>query len=503
MKHWKNTVMRLAVAGLVGGFLAAGATAGALAQAKTSIVVAQTSDTLTLDPSTDTSPISLNLFKNIFDQLTDIRSDGSVGPLLATEWESSPDATVWTFTIKQGVKWHDGTDLTVDDVVWSFQKVMADDKSPVNAYLAGVEKVEAEGTDKVKFTLKAPFAPFDRQVSLISIIPQKAYEELGATFAQKPVGSGPYRVLTWVKDDRIELEAIDDYHAGQAKFEKVIFRPVPSESARTAALLSGELDIVPILPPAFMDTIANRDGVKVEKVQSNRVLYLGFDTTQGVLADVKLRQAIDHAIDRKAITENLLRGLGVPLGQIVAPVTFGYDDSIEPTPYDPELAKKLLAESNYKGEAILFQFPSNRYAFGQEVAQAVAGYLNAVGIKLDMQGMEYSAFFPLWVNRKLNGMHMFAFGPSIMDAELPLRSLYEEGPSRGYWATDEVNDLIRRQRAEPDPEKRKELISQVWKLSKENVPYSILYNEIQGYGISEGVEWTPRPDERLLFGPNE
>src|SRR5690606_4693769 len=121
----------------------------------------------------------------------------------------------------------------------------------------------------------------------------------------------------------------------------------------------------------------------------------------------------------------------------------------------------------------------------------------------DMQGMEYSAFFPLWVNRKLNGMHMFAFGPSIMDSELNLRSLYEEGPSRGYWATEEVNDLVRRQRAEADPEKRKELIGQVWKLSKENVAYSILYNEIQGYGISEGVEWKPRPDERLLFGPNE
>jgi peptide/nickel transport system substrate-binding protein len=108
----------------------------------------------------------------------------------------------------------------------------------------------------------------------------------------------------------------------------------------------------------------------------------------------------------------------------------------------------------------------------------------------------------LWANRKLNGMHMFAFGPSIMDAELLLRSLYEEGPSRGYWASEEVNELVRKQRAERDPEKRKALISQVWRLSKENVAFSILYNEIQGYGIAEGVDWMPRPDERLLFGPN-
>src|SRR5690606_20188994 len=106
---------------VIGGAVAMAGTAGALAQAKTSIVVAQTSDTLTLDPSVDTSPISLNLYKNIYDQLTDIRSDGSVGPLLATEWEASEDATVWTFTIKQGVKFHDGSDLTVDDVVFSFK----------------------------------------------------------------------------------------------------------------------------------------------------------------------------------------------------------------------------------------------------------------------------------------------------------------------------------------------------------------------------------------------
>jgi peptide/nickel transport system substrate-binding protein len=188
---------------------------------------------------------------------------------------------------------------------------------------------------------------------------------------------------------------------------------------------------------------------------------------------------------------------------VVAPVTFGYDKSVATTSYDPQLAKKLLSESGYSGQPIVFQFPSNRYAFGQEVAQAVAGYLQQVGIKVDMQGMEYSAFFPLWVNRRLNGMHMFAFGPSIMDAELPLRSLYEEGPSRGYWASPQVNQLIAQQRAETNPEKRKELIGKVWQLSKENVAYSVLYNEIQGYGIRDGVEWRPRPDERLLFGPNE
>jgi peptide/nickel transport system substrate-binding protein len=499
MKKWLRratiVAMGLCLAAAPAGFVAA-------QDAPSRVVVAQSSDTLTLDPSVDTSPISLNLFKNIYDQLTDIKADGSVGPLLASSWESSEDAKVWTFTIKPNVKFHDGSALTIDDVVWSFTKIMADKKSPVAAYLAGVEKVEADGADKVKFTLKTPFAPFDRQVSLISILPQKIYEERGASFAQNPVGSGPYKVVKWVKDDRIELEAFADYHGGKVKYQQVVFRPVPSESARTAALLSGELDIVPILPPAFMETLATREGIRVEKVQSNRVVYLGFDVNVAPLDNVKLRQAIDFAIDRDALTKQLLRGLGAPVGQIVAPVTFGYDPSIKPTAYDPEKAKQLVAESGYKGEPILFQYPNNRYAFGQEVAQAAAGYLRAVGINVDLQGMEYSAFFPLWLNKKLNGMHMFAFGPSIMDAELPLRSLYETGPARAYWSNEEVNSLIKQQRATADPAARKKLISQIWKISKENVPYAILYNEIQGYGIRDGIDWQPRPDERLLFGPN-
>ena len=224
-----------AAIGVMGLCLALGSTDLAAAQDASRVVVSQSSDTLTLDPSVDTSPISLNLFKNIYDQLTDIKADGSVAPLLASSWESSKDAKVWTFTITPNVKFHDGSALTIEDVVWSFTKIMADKKSPVAAYLSGVEKVEADGADKVKFTLKEPFAPFDRQVSLISILPQKIYEERGASFAQNPVGTGPYKVVKWVKDDRIELEAFADYHGGKAKYQQVIFRPVPSESARTSA----------------------------------------------------------------------------------------------------------------------------------------------------------------------------------------------------------------------------------------------------------------------------
>jgi len=479
-------------------FAAAPMTTPAAAQSG-QLVVAPSSDVLTLDPSLDTSPISLNVFKNIYDQLTDITADGSVAALLATHWEAGQNATVWTFTIKTDAKFHDGSPVTVDDVIWSYQKIIDDPKSPVRAYLTKVKSIEKVADDKLRFNLSAPFAAFDRQVSLISILPRKIYEERGAGFAQNPIGSGPYKVIRWIKDDRVEMEAFAGYHGGAPKIKTVIFRPVPSESARAAALSSGEVDIVPLLPPALVDRMSSRKSVRVEKVASNRVIYLGFDVNNPVLSNLKLRQAIDMSIDRNTITTRLLRGLGHPIGQVVAPVTFGYDPAIKPTAYNADAARKLLKESGYNGEPIVFQYPNNRYAFGEEVAQAVVGYMKAVGINVEMQGMDYSAFFPLWTSKKLNGMHMFAFGPSIMDADLPLGSLYETGPARAYWSNAKVNELIAQQRAETDPVKRRAEIGQIWQLSKENVPYVILYNEVQAYGIKDNVKWTARPDERLLF----
>lgn len=460
------------------------------------LVVAQSSDILTLDPSVDTSPISLNVFKNIYDQLTNIDREGNVQPQLASSWESNEDATTWTFTIEPDVTFHDGSKMTIDDIIWTYEMIMDNPSSPVATYLTMVKDVKTVGDDQVQFTLSQPFAPFDRQVSLISILPQKVYEEMGPkAFSREPVGSGPYKVLEWVKDDHLSLEAHADYWGEKPSIREVTVRPVPSESSRASGLETGELDIVPILPPSSVQRLEGSDTVDVRRVASNRVLYIGFNTENPLLTE-PLRQAADMAIDREAITQQLLGGLGEPLGQIVAPVTFGFDESIEPTPYDPEKARELVASSGYDGTPIKFQFPNNRYAFGEEVAQAVAGYLEEVGINAELEGMEYEAFFPLWTGDKLDSMHMFAYGPSIMDAELPLGSLYASG-GRGYWDTDEVDALIAKQRAETDPDERAEIIGEIWQLSKEAVPYSILYNEIQAYGVSSDVDWQPRPDERL------
>jgi len=470
-----------------------------IAAEKDTVVVSQASDVLTLDPMLDTSPISFNVFRNIFDALTRVEADGSVSPLLAQSWTPSAEATVWEFTIRGGAKFHNGQPVTAQDVAWSYQRLANETKSPVRTYISKVKSVEVIEPNKVRFTLSEPYAPFDRQVSLISIVPKKAFEEMGAAqFALTPVGAGPFKVVIWKKDDRVELEAFGEYWGGAPKIKKLVFKPVPSESARAAALASGELDVVPILPPALVDSLGSRQGVTVKRVESNKIVYLGFDVNNPLLSDVRVRKAIDMGVDRNSISRRLLRGLGKPSGQVIAPVTFGYASDINPTAFDAKQAKELLAQTTYKGEKIVFQYPTNNLAFGQEVAQAIANYLGNIGINVELQGMEYSAFFPLWANRKLNGIHLFAYGPSIMDADLILGSLYEK-TGRLYWIDPQVQDLVQKQRAEADPTKRRAIIGEILKLSAQNLPYAPLYNEVHAYGIQNRVKWVPRPDERLYF----
>jgi peptide/nickel transport system substrate-binding protein len=467
----------------------------ASAQNADKVTVALPSDTPSLDPTIDTSPIGVNIRLNIFDQLTDIAPDGTVQPRLAVSWEASPDALVWTFTLRENTKFHDGKPVTIDDVIWTYNKIINDTKSPVRTYLSKIKSMERLSDNKLRITLVEPFAPFDRQVSLVSIVPKEAYERLGPTqFNQTPIGSGPYKVLRWVKDDRIEMEAFADYWEGAPKVKNTAFRPVPAEAARVASLLSGDIDVVPMLPPVLAQRLDGRGGAKAQKVDSYKVIYLGYDVTNGILGNLDFRKAVDASIDRETITSKLLRGFGQPIGQMVTPVSFGYDKSIPATKYDPETAKTLIKSSGYNGEKIIIQYPNNNFNAGDEVMQAVAGYMKAVGINVELQPMEYTAFFPAWAGRKLNSMHGFSYGPTTLDSDLPLTSLYETGRSRGYWSDPKADELIRAQRAEPNAEKRKALISQIWKLSKDNVVYSPLYAETHAWGIRDRVRITPRPD---------
>lgn len=460
------------------------------------LVVGRPTDARTLDPAMDTSDIGRGVFKNIFDQLIDIAGDGSAEAGLAVSWTTNDDASVWEFALREGVRFPNGSTLTAEDVLFSFERIMTNEASPMRTYTRLIKQVVAPGPMTVRFELSEPFTPFLRQLSLVPIVPKYAYEQTGRDFAVEAEGSGPYRVVEWVRDGRMVFRANDDYWRGAPAIKEVVLRPIPADNSRVAALLSGEIDVMPALPPSSLRQLEADADLEIQTIASNRVVYLASNVRHPLLSDPKLRRAIDLSINREAIVSRLLRGSGKAEGQLVAPSVFGYDPAFTPVQQDVEAARALVAESSYDGTVIPLQYASNRFPFAAEVAQAVAGFLDAIGVKVALQGMEYTAMFPLWANMELPALHLFSFGPTSMDASLVINSLFNTRP---YFDSDEARALNLEQLAASDETERQAIISRLWQLNRDQAGYLPLYNEFQSFGSRRSVAFTARADEHIQF----
>lgn len=468
--------------------------AGAAMAAPEKLTVALPGDLPGLDPSKDTSPLGFNYRLNVYDALTELQRDGQMRGRLAESWESSEDLKTWTFKLRPGVKFHDGSEFTADDVVFTIERVLADEKTPLRTYVRLVEKVEAVDDLTVRFTLIQPYSLFFRQISYVNIMSRDYHDKVGDDgYATKPVGTGPYKLVEWVKDDRFVLEANPDYWRGAPAIKTATFRPIPAEASRATALLSGEVDLVPSLPPSLLAQLERSDKVKTGVAQGFRTIFLAFNSTVAPLNDPKIREAIDVSINRNAIAEQLLRGLGKPTGILVPPMNIGYDPTLTPTAFDPEKAKQLVAEAGYKGETISIQYPSNNIAMANEVVQAIAGYMTEVGLKVELKPMEFTAFFPVWLQAKVDSAYFFAFGSSQYHAETVLTTMFTKG-SHAYEVDEEIDRLVNAAKAEADPAKQQEMLSDAFKRSNANRWHLPLYDEMQAYGMQPSIEYNPWPD---------
>ena len=462
-----------------------------------SVTAALATDVRSLNPIMDGS--ARPILNSVFDQLVIIQADGSIAPSLATAWESNAGATQWTFTTRTDAKFHDGTPVTVDDIVFSYSQIL---KSPTSNQLGSVNMVdtmEKVAADKVKFNLKQPFSYFPRQTSLTSIVPMAKYDEVG--FQNAPIGSGPYRVVSWSSGQPVVLEAFADYWGVKPAFQTVTMVPAPQPDTRLTGLQATASNSF-ALSPLTSDQVAvaeGGDGLSVVSRPSNFVSYLSFNVTKAPYNDLKLRQAINQAIDREAITRTIYRGKAKPIGQMVASVTFGYDPAIGPAKYDVAAARRLLSESSYNGETLVFEYPTDgELQSSNDLAQAIQGYLQAVGIKVDLQGRASTAFIPAVQRKQMQGMFMFSWRPSLMDAALVLNRSFRTA-DWGYAENPELDRLVAAQSSESDPAKRAALISQIWKLNEAQVYFAPIYTDEYHYGLrSRVVAYTPRADGYII-----
>ncbi len=464
------------------------------------LVIGLTSDAMSLDPHDVNDVVSYNVWMNIFETLLYRSPDLKIEPLLASSYKMNNDTT-WEFKLRKGVKFHNGEEIRASTVQFNLERLMKPGNKLKGSLSEYIERVDTPDDDTVRIITKFPIPYLDNVLCYVpGIISPKYLQEKGPSYiARNPLGSGPYRFMRWVRDDHIALEANESYWRGAPAVKKVIFRPIPDASTRVAGLQNGELSIITEVPPSLVQRVEQRGHSTVSKVPGMFVAFVALDNTRGgPVADKRVRRAIALAIDTDTIINKVVGGYGVKLALPYPPSHFGYDPEIKPHPYNPTEARKLLAEAGYPdGFDFTLNSPSGRWGNDKEIAEAVAGYLQKVGIKASVRLHEGGAFLTKLFAHDLHPAYLGRFGDVTWDAGSALFRMLRSGSLFSNFRSPRIDALIDEGRLTTDPQKRLKIYSEVAKLIQEEVPYAFTYQFYYLYGINERVNWQGRPDEQM------
>jgi len=474
----------------------------------------------TLEPARELSNVGTRVTYSIFDTL--IRRDflgspdgggSELKPHLATKWERvSPSELV--VTLREGVKFHNGDELTSEDVAYTFREGrLWGDKAEIpggRPYFGVLASVEPVDRYTVRFRTRVPDVLLEQRLAswCAWIVNKRAYEELGFQgYSRQPVATGPYRVVSHNAADETVLEAFDDYFMGRPTARRVVFKRVPELAARVAGLVAGDYDLITNVPPDQVDVIGGYDDIDVRTVVLANVHVLAFSAKDKLLADKRIRQALACAIDRQHLVDTLWQGMAkVPASHNFPEYGQMFVEG-RALPYDPEKAKALLAEAGYKGEPVVYRTQANYYTNALEAAQILIEQWKAVGINASLQVVENST------QMRGEGAQIFNWSNSTRLPD-PLGAIWVAwGPdgeiqTAGHWqSAEEFNRLGRALEAEVDPAERKALFAKMLDTWEDEAPATILYQPSESYAIKKSIAWRPttfyfmdlRPDN-LSFG---
>ena len=469
---------------------------------KDTVVIAQGVDATTLDPHMHQETPTYNVCMNIYDGLVRRNTKEEIVPNLAVSWKILNDTT-WQFKLREGVKFHNGEEFDANAVKFSIERVInPKTHSPQISDLSAIDHVDVIDKYTVNIVTKKPYPILLARLCNHMIIPPKYTQEKGADYlALHPVGTGPYKFKKWYKDEKIELVANKDYHFGEPKVKKLIFRPIPEASSRIAELLTGGVDIITNVPPDKIKEIEKSKNARVSGAPSARVIFVVLDMTrESPLKSKKVRQALNYAVDVDSIIKYVLNGNGYRVATPLTPAHFGYDPTIKPYPYDPKKAKELLKEAGYPhGFKMTLLSPSGRYLMDKDVAQAIAGQLNKVGLKINVKVLEWGVYVKQILSRKTESpMFLLGWGNDTFDADGTLFPMFRSGERLSFYENHEFDKYVDLARSTLDPEKRKEYYSKALRILYDDPGWIFLYQQKDLYGASKRIKWEARPDERIF-----
>jgi len=432
----------------------------------------------------------------LFDHLVERDFEGDIVPGLALSWTIVDTATL-EFELRQDVSFHNGEPFNAESVKFSVERMLAEEEAPNQGKFTSIDSVEIVDDYTVRFHLNRPDGTlFDSLTSRLAMLPPQYFEEVGAEgFAQAPVGTGPFSFVEWVPDDHVTLVANEDYwegsYKGQPQVDTVIFRPIPEAATRVAELEAGGVDIIQDVLPDQMDEL-EAAGLTVVPDEAFQLQYVFFITDDESLPthDVRVRQALNYAVDVDAIIENLLAGLGSHIASPIGPGYLGYNPDVEPYPYDPDMAKELLADAGY---ADGFETTLDVTTAGHtDVIDAVAGYLAEVGVDVTIQDYELGQFNQNWMDHAQSMLWAARWGNTPDPQSIELFASCNGWITR--YCNEEVTAHLEAARDTLDQDERAENYAAASELMNQDPLAIYLNTAAQIYGLGAGVEnFQPSP----------
>lgn len=483
-------------------------TAPAVAQTPPGVlIVGQIAEPKALDPAAVTAVNDFRILMNVYDGLVRYK-DGTLEtePSLATSWDISEDGTVYTFTLREGVKFHDGSDFNADAVKFNFDRMLKEDHPyhntgpfPLSFFFSAVQNVEVIDPLTVKFTLNAPYAPFLSNLAYPTglIVSPAAVEKHGAEFGRNPSGTGPFKFAEWRSNEAVVVEANPDYWDGATELQAVVFRPITDANTRTAEMLAGGIDMMVEVPPVALSKFEG-DAFHLVEQAGPHVWFLILNAKEGPFADKRVRQAANYAINKEALVNDVLEGTAaVAAGPTPPAFAWAYNKTLQPYAYDPEKAKALLAEAGAEGAELTFYVTEGGSGMLDPIAMgtAIQADLQAVGLKVKIETYEWNTFLGQ-VNPGLEGkadMAEMAWMTNDPDT-LPYLALRTEawpdkgGFNSGYYSNPKVDELLEAARAATDQDERAKLYQEMQTIVQEDAPWVFVANWKQNAVTSDKVD---------------
>lgn len=495
----EGTITTLAVA-------AAGGLRSAIAQPAGTLLVGLVAEPVNLDPPQVTDLNSLRVSRRIVETLVTFPDESTqIVPGLAESWTIAKDGLTYTFKLRKGVRFHDGTPLNAEAVKFSIERQINPEhpankigKFPFASYFFGnVKAVEAVDDQTVRFVLKEPRASFLAVLTAgaASIVSPAAVKKWGADYPLNPVGTGPFKYASWQRGQHVVLEKNPDYWRGPVKLERVVYRPIVEDQARLTELMTGALDVIVGVPPDFVAQLEGSGKVSILKQVGAHVWYLGINNQKKPFDDKRVRQALNYAVNKDAIVKDVLKGTGSVSRGPVLPNTWGADAALKAYPYDPQKAKQLLAEAGFpNGFSTTLWVPESGSGMQSPVAMSTVmqSNLKAIGVTVALQTMEWGAFLA-----KLRSQEQELFALSWMagteDPDMVLYPLLHSsqwtpnGPNRAMYKNAKFDELLAQARIVTEQAERAKLYREAQKILIDDAPWVFVDHEVQIAALSKRV----------------